>query len=649
MRVIAERIEAGIGSGHTVAGEVMTDQDVVEDWIIKSIESNNGYGLFNLLKRLHETFPLRTGWDFQRLERLIIKYDRSNGSDLYQKISIRDSISGKLEFRNPISSNHVEVLEENFERNDVHGSLVDSYGGIKDAKQKVAFLLMKHFNNESTDYYSSGSTVTLRYWKELADRLGIRTPSRTSKHNLVKLIFDECQIDPPFDVEMHISSGSTVKKDAFIHLCDHFGVSLPLDLVDEIEEYEDIQISLNSVNPVTSAKMETIGDIVDRFVSGSIYVPKFQRNFRWPIKKQRGLIDSILLGIPLPSILLIKSNDDSWWLVDGRQRVTTLRRFIKPKDFQSSNTFHLGLLGGENSRYSTKQFNGLESAVQERILNTKIPVTYIEGLSDHRSAIYELFRRYNTGGSNLNGAEIRHAVFHENAHHMQLFRLAGEDVDCTTFSETTKEVRKLIRISLTNLTGFKAYERICRFFGYRYSPKGMTTANAIFKFFEDHDDSDTAKNFEKQFIDAAKFSHELFGDKYRFNRLKEDGESGSFGAWPYTIQMIGSDFLIHNYPDQLEKLKHSKDQIVNKWKEFYKHNIFNVRQNSTTLWNSQIKWCQILEEFIEEIVSPKTEYEQVLKQLHELDEVSRSDFIYLLKDKVYFEKLIEEAKFQGWV
>jgi len=629
----------------------MTDQDVVENWIINSIDANNGYGLFNLLKRLHETFPFRTEWDYQKVERFIIKHDRNYSTDLYQKISIKDSLSGKLQFRNPIVENRENDTKGYSRENESQDLQIANYNGLKDAKQKVAFLLMKHFNNESTDYYSSGSTVTLRYWKELSDRLGIRTPRKTSKHNLVKLIFDECQIDPPFDAEMHISSGSTVKKDAFIHLCDHLGVSLPLDLVDEINEYEDIQIALNSVNPITSAKMETIGDIVDGFVSGSIYVPEFQRNFRWPIKKQRGLIDSILLGIPLPSILLIKSDDDAWWLVDGRQRITTLRRFIKPKDLQSTNTFHLGILNGENARYSTKQFNGLENAVQERILNTKIPVTYIEGLSQHRSAIYELFRRYNTGGSNLNGAEIRHAVFHENAQHKQLFKLAGEDVDSSEFSETTKQVRKLIRISLTNLTGFKAYDRVCRFFGYRYSPKGLTTANAIFKFFEDHENSspETAEKLAIQFINSAKFSDELFGEQYRFNRLKEDGTKGGFGAWPYTIQMIGSDYLLHNYPDQLDNIKRLRNQIITLWKEFYMKEVFNVRQNSTTLWNSQISWCRLLKKLIDETGNNKSEFEQVLEELQELDELSRPGFIDLLKDKIYFEKLIEEAKFQGWV
>ena len=73
----------------------------------------------------------------------------------------------------------------------------------------------------------------------------------------MELIFDECKIDPHFDAEIHISSGSTVKKDAFIHLCTIW-CFIALDLVDEIDEYEDIQISSNSVNATTSAKMEKL-------------------------------------------------------------------------------------------------------------------------------------------------------------------------------------------------------------------------------------------------------------------------------------------------------------------------------------------------------------------------------------------------------
>ncbi len=627
-------------------------------WLIEAAQINPGYGISRLTLRLHDKYPAsREIWDEGKVNSFLGRYDHQNNSKLSDLLAVADRSSGRPTFHDPdgdeyvFQNKKVKTLKKKKPRkNDSANS--GEFGGLNDAKQKIAYLLMKNFGVEDSDYYSSGSTVTLRYWKVLSEKLGIRTPVNPSKKKLVELIFSECQVDHEFNSELHTSSGSTITKTAFIDLCDHFNVNIPADLSDDLEEHEeDFEISLNmAIDPVVNAKMETVEDIINKFVGGVIYVPSFQRNFRWPIKKQRELIDSILLGIPLPSILLIKADDGDWWLVDGRQRVTSLRRFIKPKDQQNTNTFHLGLLSGENARYSNMMFDVLDEHVKKRILETKIPVTYIEGLSEHKSAIYELFRRYNTGGTNLNGAEIRHAVFHENECHMELFRLAGEDVDASEFSRTTKKIRKLVRVSLTNQTGFKAYDRICRYFGYHYSSKGMTTANAIFKFFEDHNDSslEDASNLTDQFIQAAEFSDEIFGSEYRFNRLKEDGSNGGFGAWPYTIQMIGSTHILHRYPDELERIKSSSQDIIDLWISFYMQNVFNVRQNSTTLWNSQIDWCKQLDSLIID-EDTRTEYEIILDELHNMDPLLRQNFIQMLSAKKYFEKLQREAIFQGWI
>ena len=624
-------------------------------WLLEASMLNPGYGLSRLTIRLHERFPSSQGmWNESTVNHFLGSHDHKNGTSLLDKLSVSDRSTGRLPFEDP--GNHQDAppsktapIEEKTSNKPNHSNL---YGGLKDAKHKIAFLLLKNWNIESTDYYSGGSTVTLRYWKVLSEKLGLRMPANPSKKALVKLIFEECQVEHEFNLDLHTSSGSTITKTAFIDLCDHFSVNLPADLVGELDEHEeDFQITLHSVDPTTSAEMETIEQIVNKFVGGVIYVPAFQRDFRWPIKKQRELIDSILLGIPLPSILLIKADDGDWWLVDGRQRVTSLRRFIKPKDFTPKNTFHLGILTGENSRYTNMNFKELEESVQSRILNTKIPVTYIEGLSEHRSAIYELFRRYNTGGTNLNGAEIRNAVFHENAYHQELFRLAGEDVDVSEFTKTTRDVRKLIRISIANLTGFKAYDRICRYFGYQYASKGMTTANAIFKFFEDHKDSsiEEASKLTTEFIDSAKYCDKIFREEYRFKRIKEDGKTGGFGVWPYTIQMIGSTHLLHRYPDESNKIIGMRDKIIKLWHNFYMKEVFNVRQNSTTLWGSQIRWCELLDEFIKEEIASKSEYELVLDELHGMEPLIRLEFINMLADKEYFDKLVNEAEFQGWV
>ncbi len=626
------------------------DQELkIMTWILECVNINKGYGVSRLSLRIKEKFP-GSKWSEGKINNHLGRHDHREGTNLLELISVDDNSKSRKPFQDPDNVYLAEDIAEKENRKIIsyEGNEDREYGSLTDSKHKVAYTILKRYGDTSEDYYSGGSTVTLRYWMVLAQKLGINLPRKNTKSNIVKLIFENCQIEFDEVSNKYTSKGGTVTKFTFITLADHLGIKLPANLVDEPDDDDDFHVSLHSVDPIVDAKTITIRELVDQYSGGRIYSPSFQRNFRWPIKKQRELIDSILLGIPLPSILLIRASDGDWWLVDGRQRVTTLRRFIKPKD--SRNSFHLGQLDGSTQLHSSKYFNDLDTSVQNRILETNVPVTYIEGLSDHKSAIYELFRRYNTGGTNLNGAEIRHAVFHENEVHKELFKLAGEDRDVTEFNREIKETRTLIRIANKNTTGFKAYDRICRYFGYKYSPKGGTTSNSIFKFFEDRNgiDSDEAIRYKEEFIDCVRFSGEIFGNDLRFSRLKEDQSSGGFGAWPYTVQMIGAAHLKEKYPDSTNLILKKKYQIRDRWKEFYKNEIFNVRQNSTTLWDSQEMWCNILDQMLDG-KGKNTEYEFMVRELFETERSLRKEMINSLKDKKYYEKLVKKAVFEGWL
>ena len=620
-------------------------------WILESIKVNQGYGLSRLLLRINEKYP-GSDWNEGKLAYFMGRHDHTEGTKLLDEIAVDDNSKGRTPFQDPDQIIEIESIAKRLKKEISPGNEKrnndSEFGGLTDSKHKIAYLLLKHFEVASVDYYSQGSTVTQRYWITLAEKLGIDLPRKKSKSGIVKLIFESCLIDFNSESDKFTSRGGTITKQTFITLCDHFGINIPANLVDEPDDEDDFHISLHSVNPIVEAKTISIEKLVNQFVGGRIYSPSFQRNFRWPIKKQRELIDSILLGIPLPSILLIRANDGDWWLVDGRQRVTSLRRYIKPKN--SRNSFHLGSREGETSMYTNKYFSELGESVQNRILSTDVPVTYIEGLADHKSAIYELFRRYNTGGTNLNGAEIRHAVFHENNVHRELFKLVGEDIDVSEFSRETKEIRSLIRIGNKNTTGFKAYDRVCRYFGFKYG-KGGSAANSMFKFFEDRSNStiEDAKRFKDEFIQCVNFSSELYGDNLRFRRLKEGRVSGSFGAWPYTVQMMGAAHLIERFPDSMDLIEKRKFQIRDKWKDFYMNEIFNVRQNSTTFLDTQTKWCIILDQILGAGDVQKSEYEFMIKELYDTEKSLRRKIIEGLKGKVYYEKLVKKALFEGWI
>src|SRR5271157_3134209 len=79
----------------------------------------------------------------------------------------------------------------------------------------------------------------------------------------------------------------------------------------------------------TDAYQMSIGEIVSMYDSDEIIVdPEFQRLCRWNISQKSKLIESLLLGIPLPSIFVFEREDGKWELIDGLQRISTILEFM---------------------------------------------------------------------------------------------------------------------------------------------------------------------------------------------------------------------------------------------------------------------------------------------------------------------------------
>jgi hypothetical protein len=79
----------------------------------------------------------------------------------------------------------------------------------------------------------------------------------------------------------------------------------------------------------TDAYQMSIGEIVTMYGNQEIIIdPEFQRLFRWNIGQKSKLIESLLLGIPLPSIFVFEKEDGTWELIDGLQRISTILEFM---------------------------------------------------------------------------------------------------------------------------------------------------------------------------------------------------------------------------------------------------------------------------------------------------------------------------------
>lgn len=94
-----------------------------------------------------------------------------------------------------------------------------------------------------------------------------------------------------------------------------------MDISAEIQKYRQ---------EIKSERMDmSFGEIINMYRDKEIIIsPEYQRAFRWDEQRQSDFIESILLGIPFPSIFVATNPDGKWELIDGLQRVSTVLSFF---------------------------------------------------------------------------------------------------------------------------------------------------------------------------------------------------------------------------------------------------------------------------------------------------------------------------------
>jgi hypothetical protein len=155
-----------------------------------------------------------------------------------------------------------------------------------------------------------------------------------------------------------------------------------------------------------------VDGLVKRIREGAIYVPKFQREFVWDIKDASRFVESLLLGLPVPSIFLSKEWDTGKLLVvDGQQRLLSLRYFYDGIWGPTGKEFRLKGVQPEfeNCTHDTlrdEDRRRLDDAILHAIVFKQ------DEPSEDESSVYEVFQRLNTGGKKLTPQEVRSAVHH---------------------------------------------------------------------------------------------------------------------------------------------------------------------------------------------------------------------------------------------
>ncbi len=127
----------------------------------------------------------------------------------------------------------------------------------------------------------------------------------------------------------------------------------------------------------------------------------------WSDLNQSRLIESLLLRIPLPTLYAAESGEESWAIVDGIQRLTTIARYVDPEvvNMKPLKLRRLEYL----EQYNGREYAELPPALQTRINETELVVHLIRA-GTPEPVKFNIFARINTGGRPLTPQELRHAL-----------------------------------------------------------------------------------------------------------------------------------------------------------------------------------------------------------------------------------------------
>ena len=212
------------------------------------------------------------------------------------------------------------------------------------------------------------------------------------------------------------------------------------DYAESAEEEESNVADFNlSVTP-NDFSVSTIFELIER---GTIIIPGFQRHFIWDVKRASKLIESLILGLPVPQLFLYEQNRTKFIVIDGQQRLMSIYYFKKqrfprmdkrsqlrrifaengsiPDDVLNDNSFftdfrlrlpaHVPNLGNPlhgrsyDTLGETYQFQFDIRPVRNVVIKQNSP-----NADDY--AVHEIFNRLNSGGVNLRPQEIRASLYH---------------------------------------------------------------------------------------------------------------------------------------------------------------------------------------------------------------------------------------------
>lgn len=372
---------------------------------------------------------------------------------------------------------------------------------------------------------------------------------------------------------------------------------------DEIDSITGIEIEDNTddderiIDPFDPAKIRvetrtmTIDLLLTRIDHRELdLTPGFQRKGGiWSEGAQSKLIESTLIRIPLPAFYIDATNEDQWLVVDGLQRLTTLKRFVLDKTLRLRGLEFLTQLRGKN-------YDELSRPYQRRINETQV-VVYLIDKGTPSEVKFNVFKRINTGGLPLSAQEIRHALNQ------------GPATDLLAQLANSKEFKRAIDNGIRD-DRMADRECVLRFLSFTIFPYQAYKAKEFDGFLNDRM-ADINKmtekereNLKQQFFRTMTAASTIFGTDAFRKRYRPDASRYPINKALFECWSVGLNQLDDR---RLQNLEERKNTLLTKFMDtmLNDHAFENAISQGTGDISKVRKRFSTIEQLIEEVLMAK--------------------------------------------
>lgn len=375
------------------------------------------------------------------------------------------------------------------------------------------------------------------------------------------------------------------------------------EVINEYEYDEEVEEQLkelleNDLEPMDTntynikhwVSNRSFGELIDMYESGEIIKPEMQRNFVWDSMKSSRLIESIIMGLPIPPLFLLEIGKNKYEIIDGLQRLTTVYNYVLGKPWHNDQSKKRKIV----SKLSTKvlkeiggrSFEDLDPDYQRIIKRTTVPLIEFSQIEPFNvDSKYLIFERINTGSEKLNSMQIRKSL----AHGMFMKDLYMSSELNSTFLNyfSSGNIKKDNHV--------EAYLRVIAMSKLTYgdfnTDKGGIKS-ILNEYCEKRRTSSISQSYHKQFDAAIEYTSKVFStDKTAFRRVEKDSKGNYIFSGNLNISILvafigtvisNSDKVDSNHVDVYNRYCTTMNQVIQDTFEKKRENPFTTSTGSLT-------------------------------------------------------------------